>query len=764
LLGLKSFSGIVPPMPFSNTPNAKPGVAHDDGWFRPWRFAALLALLVLASWPQVFLGLQTFVARDFGYFSYPIACHLRESFWRGELPLWNPLSADGQPFLAQWNTQVLYPPALFYLIFPLSWSLGVFCLLHLFFGGLGMFFLARRWTGSPFAAAFAGIVFAFNGFALNSLIWPATIAGFAWMPWVVWLVERAWREGGRTMIAAAMAGALQMLSGATEIILLTWILLGALGLAELVRGELPRGKTFLRAASLVVLVGGLSAAQLLPFLDLLAHSQRQENYPGGQWPMPLTGCLNFLVPLFHYVSSGDGYFAQAGQFWTTSYYVGVATMALAAWAVWRVRCGRIRLLAALALLCLIVALGDATPVYPWLCRHVHAIASMRFPIKFVILPVFILPLLAAAGLAEKMRAEPPAPSKKFWFLIWIVPTALMIGIIALAHQFRIPGDDWHATWVNGFFRAVFLTAIVGGLFLLQRMTDPKVRRGIQVLVLLLLSQDLYWHLPQPPTLNPAIYQPGPKSALPVPRFGQSRAMIPHEMFITLFNTAIADATEDFLARRFTLFCNCNLLDDIAKCDGFFPLYTREYSELAGVEPTAQWLDFLGVSQTLATATNAFRWKTRSTFLPLMTGGQKPVFAGEETTSQLPANAAFDPRREVYLPLAAKNSITATNPATVNITGEKFSDQQIQAVVQTATPAMLVIAQTYYHPWRAYVDGQPTALWPANHGFQALQIPPGTHRVELAYEDRQFYLGAITSLTTLAGCLIFLCTRRRRILS
>src|SRR5215469_7602 len=144
------------------------GSSHDH-WLTPRRFAFLLLVLVTVSFPQIMLGLQTFVYRDFGIFSYPLAFHLRECFWRGELPLWNPLNCCGVPFLAQWNTQVLYPPALFYLILPLSWALGVFCLLHLFWGGLGMFMLARRWTASPLAAAFAGIVFAFSGLLLSSL-------------------------------------------------------------------------------------------------------------------------------------------------------------------------------------------------------------------------------------------------------------------------------------------------------------------------------------------------------------------------------------------------------------------------------------------------------------------------------------------------------------------------------------------------------------------------------------------------------------------
>src|SRR5208283_1774127 len=104
-------------------------------WFTPLRFGILLALLVFAAFPQVLLGLETFVVRDYGFFAYPLAHFQQECFQHGELP-----------FLAQWNTMPLYPPALIYLLLPLQWSLSFFCLLHLWFAGFGMFFLARRWT------------------------------------------------------------------------------------------------------------------------------------------------------------------------------------------------------------------------------------------------------------------------------------------------------------------------------------------------------------------------------------------------------------------------------------------------------------------------------------------------------------------------------------------------------------------------------------------------------------------------------------------
>jgi hypothetical protein len=751
-------------MLFSSQPAAKAEIANDDNWLTPRRFIVLLAVLTLASYPEVFLGFQTFVYRDFGLFSYPIAYHFRESFWHGELPLWNPLNNCGTPFLAQWNTQVLYPPALFYLLFPLSWSLGVFCLLHLFWGGLGMFFLARRWTQNHLAAAFAGIVFAFNGLMLSSLIWPATIAGLAWMPWVVWLTERAGREGGRALILAAFAGALQMLSGGTEVILLTWAWLGASSLFEFIRGDGPRGKILWRTGLVVLLISGLSAAQLLPFFDLLDYSRRQEGISATLWPLPLTGWANFFAPLFH-CRSYQGVFMQDNQSWINSYYAGVATVVLALGAMWRVRRERVWWLAGLTGFCLLLALGDATPVYGWLSRQAGVIGLMRFPIKFVILPVFILPLLAAYSLAEK----PPATRNKTARrdgtrgLVWFAMVALVLGISWWDWQSRPSGGDRTTVWWNGLARAVFFTAIAGGWWFAKKIPALTSRRLWQLLLLLLVWLDLYQHAPRPQTVSRAVYQPGLSRPLPAPHFGEARALVPSTTGAEFSHLFLANVTADYIGRRFTLSSDCNLLDQIPSCEGFFPLCLGRYAALfytyCNNSTADPLLDFLGVSQTLTVLTNRCEWTPRPTAMPLLTGGQKPLFTDDLTAVQMLTNANFNPRRVVCLPAEAKAFITASYTTAVKISSPKFSAQQIEAAVEAGAPTLLVAAQIYYHPWHAYVDGRPTRLWPANYAFQAFEVPAGPHHVKLVYEDRRFHLGAVVSLTTLAGCLIFYCFRR-----
>jgi uncharacterized membrane protein YfhO len=66
--------------------------------------------------------------------------------------------------------------------------------------------------------------------------------------------------------------------------------------------------------------------------------------------------------------------------------------------------------------------------------------------------------------------------------------------------------------------------------------------------------------------------------------------------------------------------------------------------------------------------------------------------------------------------------------------------------------MLVVAQAYYHCWRASVDGRAVPLWRANYAFQALEVPSGRHEVRLVYVDRAFQGGAIISMMALMLCM------------
>src|SRR5882724_10155175 len=331
-----------------------------ENWLTPCRFAMLLGLLMVAAFLGILLGLRTFIIRDYGMFSYPAAYFQRECFWQGELPFWNPFNHFGLPFLAQWNTLALYPPALIYLLLPLTWSLPFFCLAHLFWGGMGMYFLARDWTGHQLAAGVAGIIFSFNGLSLNFLMWPSHIATFSWLPWVVWLAPTAWRDGGRKLVWATLAGALQLLAGGPETIVVTWFVLVLLAAGDCLFKRVPWRTVCFRFLAMLILSALICGAQILPFLQLLAHSQRHTGYAASthDWTMPYWGWANFLVPVFRTAPGAHGVLFPTGQYWTSSYYVGIGTVLLGLIALRRAREWRVILLAVLFLLGLILAQGE----------------------------------------------------------------------------------------------------------------------------------------------------------------------------------------------------------------------------------------------------------------------------------------------------------------------------------------------------------------------------------------------------------------------
>lgn len=741
-----------------------------DDYFSPGRFALFLAGLIAVSFSKVvFLG-QNFVFRDFGLFGYPLAAYHRESFWRGEIPLWNPFNDCGVPFLAQWNTLTLYPGSLIYLLLPLPWSLSVFCLAHLFGAGFGMYFLARRWTGNNFAAAVAGTAFAFNGLSLNSLMWPNDIAGLSWMPWVILTAQTGWREGGRKLVIAALVGAIGMLSGAPEIILFTWVLTGALWLVDLCSPSRSRQKILCRLPALVLIVALLSAAQLMPFMDLMAHSHRDKNFAADAWSMPAWGWANLLVPLFHCRVVGPGIFFQPNQNWTSSYYLGIGALALAILAVTRRREPRVWVIGAAALLGLLLALGDRAYIYSLLHTAVPLLGFMRFPIKFVVLPVFAVPLLA--GLAVAYAHDLPREKWRSLFRNIIV-AGIVLGlvtgaIVGWAALHPDPEERWSAVWRSGLTRIFFLATILSLVAFLPKIARASGGVVGAFMLLVLVWLDVWSHAPsQNPTVKSVLYEPGFVAARlkSPPQVGGFRVMITKETYDKFYTTILADPTIDYIGRRLALLGDVNLLDHLPTPDGFYSLYLREQRDVwheyffaPTNQPPEPLLDFLGVAQT----THPVRldeWIQRSTALPMVTAGQKPIFADMWTVGTNLTFAGWEPARAVFLPENARGTISITNATAARILSGKFSAHKIMLEVEAAEPAMVVLAQSFYHPWRAYVDGAKTEIWHANHAFQALAVPAGRHRIEMKYEDKIFWTGVALSLLALAGCLAACFLRR-----
>jgi hypothetical protein len=619
----------------------------------------------------------------------------------------------------------------------------------------------------------AGVAFAFNGLTLNCLMWPNNIAALGWMPWVVLLCDRAATLGGRQVVLAAVVGGTQMLAGAPEIIFLTWAIVAATCLLKGFETPTPHvTRALLRLASVVFLVAALTAAQTLPFLELLGNSQRTSSFVEAGWSMPGTGWANFLVPLFRTFMSNRGVHFQYDQYWTSSYYAGIAVVALAVYAVWRVREMRVMILAVITCLALVLALGDAGYLHRWLRTMLPQIGFMRYPIKYVVPVLFCLPLLAAFAVRhwQLLDASDVAIWSRDLKMIGAVLGVVVAIIVCFARAYPAEDEHWLITGRNAAGRIGFLVAALVALHIAGRKLPFQRGALIHVALPVVLFLDVLTHMTrQNPTIERTVMERGVLTARqmnPLPRHGHSRAMLTPEADQKLRLSASSIPRNDYLINRLGLFSNCNLLEGIPKVNGFFSLYLREAEDI-------HWLiygntnrslpalyDFLSVSQ-ITRPGEYFEWQSRPGYLAMVTAGMKPVFADAATTLNALSRTNFDPRESVYLPSEARSFVLATNQSAAKILASRFTAHRADVIIEAAGAALVVVSQTHYRPWQAYLDDQKESIFRANHSFQAVQVPAGQHRIRLVYEDHAFHRGTLASFLALVICLpVWLLTAKR----
>jgi hypothetical protein len=282
-------------------------------------------------------------------------------------------------------------------------------------------------------------------------------------------------------------------------------------------------------------------------------------------------------------------------------------------------------------------------------------------------------------------------------------------------------------------------------------------------LLCLLAVDGLTHLPQHnPPLPAALFRPGfardSANLKPPPKHGESRLFISPQAEDHLLNSGVQDREADFLGRRLAFWSNLNALDGLPKVNGSSTLRLREENEIQSLlyattnAELPHLLDFLGVSQTTAPGQVA-KWTNRATWLPLATAGQRPIFADTDTILQALVRADFDPRAVVYLPaeLEKPSVVGVRDSSPAKIIASEFTAHSARLEVEADAAALVVIAQSFYHPWQAALDGQPVRIWQANHAFQALKVPRGRHLITLTYRDGNFLLGAGLSMVALAAC-------------
>jgi hypothetical protein len=391
-----------------------------------------------------------------------------------------------------------------------------------------------------------------------------------------------------------------------------------------------------------------------------------------------------------------------------------------------------------------MALGDRGLLYKVLRAAVPGLGMMRFPIKFIVLAAFVLPLLAAYGW-QSVLARSDAHRRVV--VRAAAAIALLIAGLVVYNELNPFRSSVSSTVAWNATVRVFFLCLAAALLLPRGEVFRQL--SLPLLVALTAMDGLTHTTWQNPVAPSWVYQKKIARLQPLPQLGVSRAMISPEAAERMDHLKLDSPAEDVLASRIGLYCNLNLLERIPKVDGFYSLYPRALAELqdalyAGLErPAPGILDFLGVTR-ITSPGSWNEWDRRESALPLVTAPAAIRIAERPLTEML--RGSFNPREIAFL--AGQES--TNGPCAIQMI--EWKPHWVRFECDAARPARLVISQTFYFPWQAAVDGAPVEIERANYAFQSIAVPAGRHVVELRYVDRAFAFGRIVSIISAVGVI------------
>ncbi len=357
----------------------------------PFAIIAVAALLVFAK-PLLKYEVPTF--RDHTDYFQPLRWFTADELRHGRLPLWNAYNASGEPWLANPQTAVFYPPAWLFLVLPFATAYTLFLALHVMLAGWGGFLLFSRFasTGAALAAALALM---FCGPTMSLVDINNNLATFAWIPLVLWC---ALADVGPQWCALAIA--MSFLAGEPF-----FAAVGALAFAWIRRRD---------AINVALSSVAFSAVQLFPFLAAIRGSDRTSGIARAQLlreSMPLRDWLGLVSPIS----------VRMSEHFILIVYVGLLTAVLAAIGLFAGRGSHAAIRAACAaaiVLCVLIAAGAYFPPTAALLTHLP-IAIFRYPARVVPLAALAICALAALGADRAVRPR------------WMFPVAAIVCADAL---------------------------------------------------------------------------------------------------------------------------------------------------------------------------------------------------------------------------------------------------------------------------------------------------------------------------------------------
>jgi len=768
-------------MPSANSTIAPPPSAGPTRSFaldHTLAFALCLGAAMLLLWPLL-TGQMLFGGSRSDMFiaGYSFRLFGAESFLKdGAIPQWNPYLFGGLPYIAAMHGDIFYPTAWLRWIMPVDVAITLGMAIHFVLTGWFTYRFCRSLGLSWNASVIAGVAYELTGIVASQMspghdgkLFVAAIA-----PLAFWTLLGAIRHGKMWCYGAfAFVVALMVLGHYHP----AYFLLIALGIWALYLvffdPERPVDVNAVKSlglALLAVAVGcGITALQVLPFLEYVPYSPRAAGGPDTGWQfatsyaLPPSEIFGLLLPQFNGVL--DQYWGQNPIKFHTE-YMSFLPLALAALALGDQ--GRRRLvivLGASALFFLMFSFAGYTPFYKPFYELLPLVKKIRAMGMVFYLPAFFVCVLAGVGV-DRLLAR-AVPMRTVLIVVGGAAAFALLGAVgglqglaeSLAIPERLDGVAANAPNLQSGAARLLVFVLLGGAVLWATTAGKLVPRVATAALVVLVGIDLW-------SFDKLFFTFSPRASTQFADDAVTTYLRKAPKPYRVIDGGASYQQSILMAYR------------IPSAMGYHGFQLQRYNELAGAKEgfrnllTPQMFDLLsvryiilpdtqpvpGFHQVVPVSPTAF-----GTTATLYESDVTPAYArvmpvSAKLSEEQGLATIIDPRFPISNVALLPDTSTATSPNAV----PPFPTPQVKATVTEwsagamrialagaeAATSQLVVSENWYPDWNAEVDGKPGVVRRADHTLISVDIPPGAKEVRLWFDSPTYARGKMISVVSL----------------
>ncbi len=672
---------------------------------------------------------------------------LRSSIAHGQWPLWNPFELSGNVLAAAAQSAPFHPVTLLGLLIPAADAFGFMAAMTYFLAALGMFLFLRNLQLRQLPSLFGAV-----GWALSTYVVSFTLTAhgnaIALLP-LVMLGARcvALRPGIRAASILASALILLTLCGHPE----TSLHVIALAIAYVIfsaRTQLSRVAISGLGAGIIALL--LTAFFVLPLIDAIPQTREYLHRKSGadagsaSWGIVAHVLRSNIVPFAEGAPGEEEAQHERGvqHHSMGTAYAGAMLFAPALFALLRARTREKWFFGGVVVFGFLA--GAEAPIIGGILSRLP-IFSLAINARMIAFAAFGMCVLAAIGLNASLRER---RSLAFFFLF----AGMSIALLTMAIGSTLTPDFVRANAI----REVAPLLLAFALLIAFRTNRNAV---IALLALLLLQRvvEIGGYIPAvdrraffPPIAG---FEHLPHGGEPYRIVGQGPLFAP--------NIAALYGLED--VRGYQAMTFARLAETFPLWSIPQPVWSNRVDDL-----TAPMLSMMNVRFALALPDSPIP-------PPWRLIGRYPGYALLENSRVLPR--AFVPRvvhtglndiirdmracrdfgSEAWIETAGPADVTnGIGAVRIRADGSRLL---LHAAMQS--PGWIVISETAWSGWRASSGGNPIKLHFADRAFLGMYVPAGAHDIVLSYRPKAVTTGAIVSVATAVGLVLFAIERRRR---